>query len=136
MVPQGIAPATDIFQSRMVALFAPMMEKKPDPYLDDILHTKGNTLAEHVSILCEILRRIREAGLKCNAKKCRFAHPKLVFMGFMLEQKGHKPLKSRMDAILRINPLTNVKKVREFLGIINFIKNHIPNKAIILEPIT
>ena len=54
----------------------------------------------------------------------------------MLEQKGYTPLKNRVDAILRIEPLTNVKKVREFLGIINFIKNHIPNKTIILEPIT
>jgi len=54
----------------------------------------------------------------------------------MLEQKGYKPLKNRVDAILRIEPLTNIMKVREFLGIINFNKNHIPNKAIFLEPIT
>jgi len=69
VLPQWIVPATDIFQLRMVALFAPMMDMKPDLYLDDILHTKGNTLQEHVSILRKILRRSQEAGLKFNAKK-------------------------------------------------------------------
>ena len=79
VLPQWIVPATDIFQLRMVALFAPMMDTKPDPYLDDILHTKGDTLEEYVSILREILRRIQEAGLKCNAKKCRFTQLRCTF---------------------------------------------------------
>jgi len=57
-------------------------------------------------------------------------------MGFTLRQKGYKPVKSRVNAILQLNPPTNVRKVREFLGIVNFTKNHIPNRAIILEPIT
>jgi hypothetical protein len=42
----------------------------------------------------------------------------------------------KIQAILKIAPPKNVKKVREFLGAINFIKNHIPNRAGILAPIT
>jgi len=55
VLPQGIAPATDIFQSRMVVLFALMMEEKPTPYLDNIIHMKGENLKEHIRILREIL---------------------------------------------------------------------------------
>lgn len=41
-----------------------------------------------------------------------------------------------MDSILRIKPPKTVKNVREFTGMVNFIKNHIPNCAAIMAPIT
>jgi len=78
---------------------------------------------------------VQEAGLKCNAKKCKFAQVEVTFVGFALGREGHKPVKSRVDAIQRLNAPTNVRKVQEFLGVVNFIKNHIPNRAILLETI-
>ena len=41
-----------------------------------------------------------------------------------------------MSAILRINPPKDVSGVRSLLGVVNFIKNHIPRRAEICEPIT
>ena len=44
VLPQGAKPATDIFQSRMVGMFASMWENRPYPYLDDIFIIKARPL--------------------------------------------------------------------------------------------
>ena len=40
MLPMGVMPASDLFQYRMVHIFADMGKDHPLPYIDDILHTK------------------------------------------------------------------------------------------------
>jgi hypothetical protein len=40
-LPMGVMPATDVFQSRMVSVFADMGPNKPVPYIDNILISAG-----------------------------------------------------------------------------------------------
>ncbi len=54
MLPTGVMPATDIFQARMVHVFADMGEQSPFPYVDNILHFKGGSFEQHLEILNEI----------------------------------------------------------------------------------
>jgi hypothetical protein len=68
--------------------------------------------------------------------KSRFCQDSLEILGFQLDQTGYKPLPSQVDAILRIKHPSNLKQVCGFLGIINFIKNHISNRAAVCKPIT
>ena len=135
MLPMGVMPATDLFQARMMHVFAEMQEKRPFPYVDDILHFKGDKFEEHLAILNEILQRLADCGFQISDKS-RFCQTSVEFLGFRLDRTGYSPLPTRVDAILRIQPPTNVRQVRGFLGVINFIKNHIPNRAAICEPIT
>ena len=49
VLPMRIKPATDIFQSHMVGIFMSMKVKtKPNPCIDDILHSKGRTFDDHL----------------------------------------------------------------------------------------
>ena len=66
VLPMGVMPSTDIFQPRMVDIFAAMIENKPDPYFDDILHCQGANFDKHLAGLDEILRRLKEAGMQVN----------------------------------------------------------------------
>ena len=59
-LPMGVMPASDLFQSRMVHMFAGMNEWRPFPYINNDLHFKGTTFEEHISILDEILTLIGE----------------------------------------------------------------------------
>ena len=136
VLPMGVTPATDIFQARMVSVFASMGENRPSPYIDDILLTKGATFEEHLNLLEICLRLLMEAGMQVNAKKSNFCQKSLEFLGCELTPTGYKPLQSRVDAIMRIKPPTNISQVRGFLGVVNFIKDHLPARAAILEPIT
>ena len=137
VLPMGVKPATDIFQTRMVSIFMSMNPlTKPDPYIDDILHSKGKSFCEHLNILAEILRRLVEAGMQVNGEKSDFCAIIVKFVGFCLSQTGYRPVQSRVEAILKIMAPTNIRQVRGFLGTVNFIKNHIRQRAAIMQPIT
>jgi hypothetical protein len=136
-LPMGVMPASDIFQAQMVDLFANMGKNRPYPYIDDILHFKGDTFKEHIEILCKILKLLTKMGMQISVEKSRFCQASLEYLGFELNRTGYRPLPSqRVDAILRIQSPKNVKEVRRFLGTINFIKNHIIGRAEICKPIT
>ncbi len=135
-LPIGVMPALDLFQARMVHIFAGMDERRPFPYIDDILNFKGDTFEQHLSILEEILGLIGKNGLQISAEKSHFCQESVEYLGFQLIWTGYEPLPSRVSAILCINPPKDVRGVRGFLGVLNFIKNHIPRRAKICEPIT
>ena len=77
-----------------------MHENRPNPYLDDILHSKGLTFEQHVTILVTVLEKLRDGGMQVNALKSLFGQIKVEFLGFMLLQKGYRPLQNCADTIL------------------------------------
>ena len=135
VLPQGIKPATDIFQGRMASLFydAP---KPPPVYLDDILHPTKGTFGTHLVELDDTLTRLEEGGLQVNAEKSNWAAKELEFLGFWVTTEGYRPTAKRVEAILNIGQPTNPKQVRGFVGMVNFIKNHIPGRAALMKPLT
>jgi len=76
-LPMGVMPASDIFQARMVDLFANMGKNRPYPYIDDILHFKGDTFEEHILILGQILQLFESIGMQVSAEKSRFCQTSL-----------------------------------------------------------
>ena len=47
-LPMGVMSASDLFQSRMVHMFTGMNKRCPFPYIDDVLHFKGNVQRTHL----------------------------------------------------------------------------------------
>ena len=59
MLPMWVLSATHKFQAKMVGLFVFILEREwPDPYIDDILHTKVRNFDEHLQILDKSLERL------------------------------------------------------------------------------
>jgi hypothetical protein len=90
----GVMPASDLFQARMVHIFAGMDEQRPFPYINNILHFKGDTFERHLSILDEILGLIGKNGLQVSAEKSRFCQESVEYLGFQLNWTGYEPLPS------------------------------------------
>ncbi len=132
MVDTRVAP----LNKQMVSIFAGMGPEKPIPYINDIIHLKGTTFKLHLDILDKIFQHLWKAGMQVNADKSKFFSQGLKFLGFILTPTGYHPLKKQVEAIMRILPPKNVKDVRHFSGVINFIKNHINGQAGIMQPIT
>ena len=73
----------------MDKVFAPLLYKGIEIYLDDILiHSK--TAAEHVNGVLSILQCLENAVLYCNAKKCKFNKKKIEFLGVNVSWDGFK----------------------------------------------
>jgi hypothetical protein len=74
----------------------------------------------HLKKLEEVLRRLCNASLKVNAEKLTFCALKIEYLGHILTRDGIKPQSNKVQAILVIQPPTNVKQRRHFLGMVQY----------------
>jgi hypothetical protein len=135
-LPMGVMPATDIFQSRMVSVFADMGPDKPVHFIDNILISAGKTFKEHLALLEETLTCLENAGFQVNTDKSKFFSKALTFLGFVLTPERYQPAPKHVKAILAILAPMNIKDMIHFLGVCNFIKHHIPGQAALMKSIT
>ena len=129
VLPQGVEPATNIFQDWMTSLFSHLKRKSPKIYTYNVLHTCCNSFGDHLKHLETILEVLKIEGMQDNTKKSTWCTAALEFLSFWVTHNGYQPLKSPVEAILAIAPPTNVKHVCIFIGCINFIKNHVHKQA-------
>jgi hypothetical protein len=85
----GFAGSADIFQAEMMDLMEALEYVRA--YIDDLLIITRGTLEDHFDKLMEVLRRLREAGLKVNAIKSHFCTHKIEYLGYILTREGIKP---------------------------------------------
>jgi hypothetical protein len=59
-------------------------------------------------------------GLKVNAEKLTFCTLEIEYQGYILTRDGIKPQSNKMQVILAIQPPTNLKQLRHFLGMVQY----------------
>ena len=64
-----------------------------------------------------------DAGLHVNATKSTFAANEIEYLGYIPMQEGIKPQPEKVSAILAIQPPTNVKGLRKFLGMVQYYRD-------------
>jgi hypothetical protein len=114
----GFAGSADVFQAEMMDLME--AQEYVRAYIDDILVITRGTLEDHLDKLREVLRRLREAGLKVNAAKSFFCTHKIEYLSYILTRGGTKPQPEKAQAILVLNPPNNVKELRHFLRMVQY----------------
>ena len=67
---------------------------------------------------------LSQAGLRANilAKECNFCRSSVDYLGFCISRKGIAPQEKKVQAILKIQPPTNVRAVWCFLGLLQLYK--------------
>ncbi len=65
-----------------------------------------------------------------------FGVPALDFLGYRLDANGIRPLEQKVQVIRDFPLPTSQRKLREFLGLVNFYRRFIPHCAATLKPIT
>jgi hypothetical protein len=120
-LPMGIAGSPDIFQSKMLEIMKSLEYVRA--YLDDLLCISRSSFEDHLKKLEEVLRRLRDMGLKVNTEKLTFCELEIEYLGYILTRDGIKPQSNKVQAILAIKPPTNVKQLRHFLGIMQYYRD-------------
>ena len=72
--------------------------------------------------------------MKVDPDKLHFFLTRVKFLGHNLERETITPLKSRIDAIQKLQPPTNKKKIQEFLGMLNFLSKYVYKMQLYLRP--
>ena len=103
-------------------------------YIDDILIASSNS-EEHHQHLQAVFERLKEFGVIINPSKCEFGVNQLTFLGHHVTAQGIQPLPDKVKAIQHYPQPTSQRKLREFLGLINFYHRFIPHCADILKPL-
>ena len=82
----------------------------------------------------DFLRKYSSENLKAAPDKSHFFLTRVKFLGHNIERKTITPLKSRIDAIQKLQPPTNKKKIHEFLGMLNFLSKYVYKMQLYLRP--
>ncbi len=94
------------------------------------------SLEDHLEKLEEVLRRLRDAGLKVNAAKSTFCALEIEYLGYVLTRNGIKSQSNKVQAILVIKPPTGVKQLRHFLGMVQYYRDLWARRSNMLAPLT
>ena len=98
---------------------------------DDILvvgkgKNEEEALIDHDSNVEKLFQRLSEKNIKLNKDKIQFRQKEVQYMGHTLSNEGLKIDKSKIEAITRISPPNNVKELKMFMGVINYVSKFIP----------
>ena len=132
-LPMGLCNSPDIFQERMSELMDGLNFVRT--YIDDLLCLTKGTYDDHLEKLERVLVRIRDAGLKVNAKKSFFAKTELEYLGYWITRDGIKPLPDKVKAIMAIEPPRTRKELRSFIGIVNYYRDMWIRRSHVLAPL-
>jgi hypothetical protein len=134
MLPMGFAGSADIFQAEMMDLMEALEYVRA--YIDNLLIITRGTLKDHLDKLREVLRRLRDAGLKVNTVKSSFCTYKIEYLGYIPTREGIKPQLKKVQAILALNPPNNVKELWHFLGMVQYYRDMWVKRSEMLAPLS
>jgi hypothetical protein len=133
VLPFGIASAPAIFQRAIDQILNGL--SCTFGYLDDII--VGGASAEiHDENLLKLLRRLDEHQVRLNKEKCQFGVRQIEYLGHVITREGLKPTASKVEAITKAPPPTDVKTLRAFLGLITYYGKFIAHLSSLLAPLS
>jgi Reverse transcriptase (RNA-dependent DNA polymerase) len=132
-LPMGLCNSPDIFQEKMSTLMQDLEYVRA--YIDDLLIITHGSFGEHIDKLKVVLGRLRDAGLKVNAKKSFFAREELEYLGYWITRKGIKPTLSKVKAIGAIEAPQTKKQLRRFIRMVNYYRDMWGKRSEILAPL-
>ncbi|XP_068234180.1 uncharacterized protein [Palaemon carinicauda] len=100
VLPFGLKNAPAVFQRLMDQVISYMPGIRV--YLDDIV-VFSDTWLDHLSMLKDLLRRLRQTCLTINLTKSDFGHAKLQYLGYVIGSGEVSPVAAKVDAITKLS---------------------------------
>ena len=135
----GLNISPSIWQSYINAILDCLQSRKySEATMDDLLLFTPSK-ESHMSKLEDLLKALLKNGLKISPKKCQLFKTSLHYMGNEIFIQNRKvcvqSLRSRLEAIQRLQPPTTAKGCRSFAGMVNFLSMFCPELQKLLKPI-
>ena len=120
------APAT--FQRVIQFVLRGLTWSKVLAYIDDVI-ILGKNFHDHLDNLKLTFERFRKYNLKLKPKKCSLFHSETLFLGRVVSSKGVSINPENIEKVKTWPVPKSVREVEQFLGFINYHRDHIPNYA-------
>ncbi|KAF1316162.1 reverse transcriptase, partial [Globisporangium splendens] len=140
VMPQGLKNAPATFNRMVTNLLRPLRGFAPS-YFDDIfVHSKTTGEKSDVDVHLDHLRQVfqvmRENKLYANLKKCIFFVPEIPVLGCFVGKHGVRVDPEKVKAIDDWPVPQNVKQLRQWLGLANYLHKYTRNYAALVQPLT
>ncbi|KAF1328373.1 reverse transcriptase, partial [Globisporangium splendens] len=140
VMPQGLKNAPATFNRMVTNVLRPLREFAPS-YFDDIfVHSKASEGKKDVDVHLEHLRQVfqvmRENKLYANSKKCIFFAPEIPVLGCFVGKNGVRVDPEKVKSIDDWPIPQNIKQLRQWLGLANYLHKYTRNYAALVQPLT
>ena len=130
----GLKNAGATYQRVATTLFHDIMHWDVEVYVDDMI-VKSWDRVDHLVALERFFERIRHIILRFNPKKCTFEVTSRKLLGYMVNERGIEADPNKIRAILDMHELRTERKIKGFLGRLQYINRFIARLTDIYEPI-
>ena len=96
-------------------------------FLDDILIVSKGSILDHNILVDKVRTRLGEEGFALKLSKCDFSLNQLSWLGYDIDSEGYRPKRSKIEAVLALEPPRTLKQLRSFMGILNHLQRLLPN---------
>ncbi|KAG2785264.1 hypothetical protein Pcac1_g5267 [Phytophthora cactorum] len=140
VMPQGLTNAPATFNRCVTHLLRSVRDFAPS-YVDDVfVHSpavNGKTDVEvHKEHLRKLLRLMRKHKIHANLKKCIFGASEIPILGCLVGKNGVRPDPEKVRVISEWPTLSNVKELRQFLGLATYLCKYVENYAGKIRPLS
>jgi transposase InsO family protein len=134
VLPFGLTNGPATFQRYMNEVLFEFLDDFCTVFMDDILIYSANE-EEHQQHVRKVLRRLREAGLTADIRKCEFHVTQTRFLGFIVSTNGIAPDPAKISVMASWGRPNTVRGVLSFLGVCNFYRRFVKNYGRIARPL-
>lgn len=128
VMPFGLKNAGATYQRLVSRMFDGLIGKNLEAYVDDTI-IKSRTGKDHLKDLTEAFSRLREFGMKLNAKKSSFGVSSGKFLGHLVSRRGIEANPSKIDAIRNLKMPTRVRDVQQLNGMVAALSRFISRSS-------
>ena len=134
VMPFGLTNAPATFQRLMECVLAGLTYEQCLIYLDDIV-VFSVTFDQHLERLKKVFHHLAEAGLKLKPSKCHFAKSEIRYLGHIVSRQGIQADPDKTSAMISFPVPSDIKELRQFLGLTNYFRRFIKGYSSIAEPL-
>ena len=103
-------------------------------YIDDLL-IFSSSLRGHLEHLYQVIRRLREVGLKVNPAKCQFIRKEVQYLGHVITPEGLYPNRKLVEAAQNFASPNSVQELKRFMGLASYYRRFVSRFAKIANPL-
>jgi hypothetical protein len=134
VLPFGLTNGPATYERYMNDVLFDYLDDFCTAYLDDILIYSEDEL-EHEEHVKKVLRRLQDAGLQVDLKKCEFSVTRTKYLGFIITTEGIEVDPEKVAAVVNWKAPQNVRGIQSFLGFCNFYRRFIQDYGKIAKPL-
>jgi hypothetical protein len=131
----GLVNSTARMMRLMDKVFGPEYAHNIFYYVDDIILI-SETFDQHMELLTNACRKLRQAGLTINLEKSTFCRSSLKFLGYVVDRRGLRTDSDKVKSIVDYPVPTTQKELRRFLGIVTYYRRFLNNYSTVCAPLT